>query len=76
MGISLKGEQNYEDMKEVLNNLHQYVPTVSTEEQITACVQGKTISKVVYIDKFDPILLGKKKKKIIVVFFKLLQLFV
>ena len=34
LGIILKGEQKYEEMLEVLAHLGQYVPTVSTTENV------------------------------------------
>lgn len=53
LGIFLKGEQKYEEMVQVLDHLHQYVPTVSSEE--TICTpHGKEKH-----DVFHPVGLGE-----------------
>ena len=44
------------EMVEVLDHLHQYVPTVSTEEVISEPNSQKDI--VVHNDEFEPTLLG------------------
>ena len=52
----MKGEQKYEEMVQVLDHLHQYVPTESTSEQIKVPNSDRTIDVV--NDVFDPIPLG------------------
>ena len=56
LGICLKGEQKYEEMVQVLDHLHQYVPTVSTEEVITDPNSQEYVH--VHNDMFEPTLLG------------------
>lgn len=56
MGIFLKGEQKYEEMVQIVEHLHQYVPTVSTRETIVDSHSGGTDE--VFLDEFDPLALG------------------
>ena len=56
LGIYLKGEQKYEEMIEVLDHLHQYVPTVSEEEEVETS-DGK--AETTFKDTFYSVGLGK-----------------
>ena len=35
LGTHLKGEQKYEEMIDVLSHLHQYVPTITSVNEVT-----------------------------------------
>lgn len=56
LGIFLKGEQKYEDMVQVLDHLHQYVPTISSEECVTI---SDSQQKTAVNDTFHKIGLGE-----------------
>ena len=53
----MKGEQNLEEMIEVLTHLHQYVPTVS--EEVVEEVGDEPVKMMK--DTFFPTLIGKAK---------------
>ena len=55
LGIIPKSEQKYEEMLDVLDHLHQYVPTVSTRKTIID--DDETIE--VTCNHFHPILFGE-----------------
>ena len=52
----MKGEQKYEEMVQVLDHLHQYVPTMSTKETFTVHDSPETIEAV--SDVCNTIILG------------------
>lgn len=52
----MKGEQKYEEMVQVMDHLHQYVPTISSEECVVV-PDGK--EKTVVNDTFHKIGLGE-----------------
>ena len=56
LGIILKGEQKYEEMVQVMDILHQYVPTITTTETVTLPDSEETIQ--CFKDSLDPIILG------------------
>ena len=50
--------QKCEEMVEILDHLHQYVPTVSREVTVTLPDSADTIQA--YEDTFDPVILGMR----------------
>ena len=58
LGIYLKGEQKYEEMIEVLSHLHQYIPTVTTEDEVTVQVDEEPMKVKTVMDTFFSIPIG------------------
>ena len=52
----MKGEQKYEEMVQILDHLHQYVPTVTSEELVNLPDGGQ---EVAMNDAFHKIEIGK-----------------
>lgn len=57
LGIFLKGEQSYDEMVEVLDHMHQYIPTVSTVGEVSVTADSQQRVEVV-TDRVHPIALG------------------
>lgn len=55
LGIELKSEQKLEEMVEIMDSLHKYVPTVSTEESVELAEATTKVTR----DDFFPLLMGK-----------------
>ena len=59
LGIITKGEQKYDDMLQILDELYKYVPAKSTSETVSVPVNGKEHPKIVHNDTCRPIAFGK-----------------
>ena len=56
LGILLKSESNYEDMVDIMESLHEYVPTHSTLSKVAVAGENEEVD--VMNDKFHQILFG------------------
>lgn len=57
LGVLLKSEQKLEDMVDIMGDLQQYVPTVTTTTEYN--LSGSDDPITVTVDDFHPIFLGK-----------------
>lgn len=58
MGIILKSETSHAEMIEILEDLHQYVPRVSSTSEKSVTVDGTEEVSSIFQDTFHKILLG------------------
>ena len=58
LGILLKSEMSYADMISILEELHKYVPVVSSTTQTNVLVDGEVEECTVIDDKFHRLLFG------------------
>ena len=58
LGILLKSEMSYADMISILEELHKYVPVVSSTTQTNVPVDGEVEECTVIDDKFHRLLFG------------------